>query len=72
MGDWKDNYRLVEVAKERATGRISEVVELTPKDIVGKIEFNNGRERYEKGYTDYHEYGVRIDRRMVEAADYNG
>lgn len=70
--DWRDNYRLVEVAKERAVGRSSETVMITPEDAVGKIEYNSEKEMYEKGYTDYHEYGGGEDVKMSESADYNG
>ena len=55
MDDWRDNYRLVEVAKDKAIGRTGEgITEITNEDAVGKIEFNNGSERYEGGFWDYH------------------
>lgn len=55
MADWMDNYRLVEAAKDKAVKRTAEgVTEITNENAVGKIEFNNGGERYEGGFWDYH------------------
>lgn len=55
MADWIDNYRLVGAAKDKAVKRTAEgVTEITNEDAVGKIEFNNGSERYEGGFWDYH------------------
>lgn len=49
-----DNYRLIEAAKERYMRRIEDGVELTPEDVVVKIERNNGAEDYYDGFSDYH------------------
>lgn len=49
-----DNYRLIEAAKERYMRRIEDGVELTPEDVVVKIERNNGTEDYYDGFSDYH------------------
>lgn len=56
MTDWRDNYRLVEVAKDKAVGRTGEgVTEITPEDMVGKIEWSEGGDRsYYNGFEDYH------------------
>lgn len=49
-----ENYRLIEAAKERHMRRIEDGVELTPEDVVVKIERNNGAEDYYDGFRDYH------------------
>lgn len=42
----EDNYRLVEIAKDKAIRRTGEdVAEITNEDAIGKIEFNNGSEK---------------------------
>lgn len=55
MAEMYDNYRLIEAAKERYMRRIEDGVELTPEDVVVKIERNNGAEDYYDGFSDYHE-----------------
>lgn len=50
-----ENYRLIEEAKERAVGRANGSVEFEAYDRAGKIEYPDGRERYEEGFSDYHE-----------------
>lgn len=54
MPDMYDNYRMVEEVKERAVSRGSGSVEYEARDVVGKIEYNNGKESYENGFSDYH------------------
>lgn len=54
MAEMYDNYRLIEAAKERHMRRIEDGVELTPEDVVVKIERNNGTEDYYDGFSDYH------------------
>lgn len=54
MAEMYDNYRLIEAAKERYMRRIEDGVELTPEDVVVKIERNNGAEDYYDGFSDYH------------------
>lgn len=49
-----DNYRLIESAKSRIIERDREMTVLEPEDVVSKIEYPNGRETYENGFTDYH------------------
>lgn len=49
-----ENYRLIEAAKERYMRRIEDAVELTPEDVVVKIERNNGAKDYYDGFRDYH------------------
>lgn len=54
MAEMYDNYRLIEAAKERYMRRIEDGVELTPEDVVVKIERNNGAEDYYDGFSNYH------------------
>lgn len=54
MAEMYDNYRLIEAAKERYMRRIEDGVELTPEDVVVKIERNNVPEDYYDGFSDYH------------------
>lgn len=54
MAEMYDNYRSIEAAKERYMRRIEDGVELTPEDVVVKIERNNGAEDYYDGFSDYH------------------
>lgn len=50
-----ENYRIIEIAKERAINRTGGVTEITPEDIVGKIEWTEGGDRsYYDGFIDYH------------------
>lgn len=51
-----DNYRMIEVAKDRAVARTADgVTEITPEDVVGKIEWTEGGARsYYDGFVDYH------------------
>lgn len=50
-----DNYRLIEVAKERAIGRAnSDTVTYENYDKVGKVEVAPNQQVYMSGYTDYH------------------
>lgn len=51
-----ENYKMIEFAKERAVRRTGEgVTEITPEDMVGKIEWTEGGERsYYNGFEDYH------------------
>lgn len=49
-----DNYRLIEAAKVRSVERIENGIQLTPEDVVMKIERNNGAEDYYAGFSDYH------------------
>lgn len=51
-----ENYRMIEVAKERAVNRTGDgVTEITPEDMVGKIEWTEGGDRsYYDGFVDYH------------------
>ena len=50
------NYRMIEVAKERAVRRTGDgVTEITPEDMTGKIEWTEGGNRsYYDGFADYH------------------
>ena len=54
MTDMYDNYRLIEAAKVRSVERIENRIQLTPEDVVVKIERNNGAEDYYAGFSDYH------------------
>ena len=54
MADMYDNYRLIEAAKVRSVERIEDGIQLTPEDVVVKIERNNGAEDYYAGFSDYH------------------
>lgn len=54
MEDIYNNYRMIEEVKERAVSRGSGMVEYEARDVVGKIEYNDGDERYENGFSDYH------------------
>lgn len=54
MPDMYDNYRLIEAAKVRSVERIENGIQLTPEDVVVKIERNNGTEDYYTGFSDYH------------------
>lgn len=54
MPDMCDNYRLIEAAKVRSVERIENGIQLTPEDVVVKIERNNGAEDYYAGFSDYH------------------
>lgn len=54
MPDMYDNYRLIEAAKVRSVERIENGIQLTPEDMVVKIERNNGAEDYYAGFSDYH------------------
>lgn len=54
MADMYDNYRLIEAAKVRSVERIENGIQLTPEDVVVKIERNNGAEDYYAGFGDYH------------------
>lgn len=54
MADMYDNYRLIEAAKVRSVERIENGIQLTPEDVVVKIERNNGTEDYYDGFRDYH------------------
>lgn len=50
-----DNYRLIEVAKERAVERAnSNTVTYENYDKVGKVEVTPNQQVYMSGYTDYH------------------
>lgn len=57
MADLYDNYRMVEVAKERAVARGSGRTEFESYDRVAKIEFNDGREKDLVDFGDYHANG---------------
>lgn len=57
MADLYDNYRMVEVAKERAVARGSGRTEFESYDRVAKIEFNDGREKDPVDFGDYHANG---------------
>lgn len=52
-----DNYRLVEYVTSRVEEKRGSTTVLKPEDMVGKIEYNNGRESYYNGFTDYHKRG---------------
>lgn len=54
MTEMYDNYRLIEAAKVRSVERIENGIQLTPEDLVVKIERNNGAEDYYAGFSDYH------------------
>lgn len=54
MTEMYDNYRLIEAAKVRSVERIENGIQLTPEDLVVKIERNNGAENYYAGFSDYH------------------
>lgn len=54
MPDLYDNYRMVEVSKERAVSRGSSSTEFESYDRVAKIEFNDGREKDLVDFGDYH------------------
>lgn len=54
MPDMYDNYRLIEATKVRSVERIENGIQLTPEDVVVKIERNNGAEDYYAGFSDYH------------------
>lgn len=51
-----ENYRMIEIAKERAVRRTADgVTEITPEDIGGKIEWSEGGDRsYYDGFVNYH------------------
>ena len=51
-----ENYKMIEFAKERAIRRTGDgVTEITPEDMVGKIEWSEGSDRsYYNGFEDYH------------------
>ena len=51
-----ENYKMIAFAKERAIRRTGDgVTELTPEDMVGKIEWSEGGDRsYYNGFEDYH------------------
>lgn len=51
-----ENYKMIEFAKDRAVSRTAEgVTEITPEDMVGKIEWTEGGDRsYYTGFVDYH------------------
>ena len=51
-----ENYKMIEFAKERAIRRTGDgVTEITPEDMVGKIEWTEGSDRsYYNGFEDYH------------------
>lgn len=55
MADLYDNYRMVEVAKERAVARGSGRTEYESYDRVAKIERSNGREEEFMEFGDYHD-----------------
>lgn len=52
--DMYDNYRLIEATKVRSVERIENGIQLTPEDVVVKIERNTGAEDYYAGFSDYH------------------
>lgn len=54
MADIYDNYRMIQDAKVRSVERIENGIQLTPEDVVVKIERNNGAEDYYAGFSDYH------------------
>ena len=54
MAEMYDNYRLIEAAKVRSVERIENGIQLTPEDLVVKIDRNNGAEDYYAGFSDYH------------------
>lgn len=46
---------MIEFAKDRAVSRTAEgVTEITPEDMVGKIEWTEGGDRSYNGFVDYH------------------
>lgn len=49
-----DNYRMIQDAKVRSVERIENGIQLTPEDVVVKIERNNRAEDYYAGFSDYH------------------
>lgn len=55
MPNMYDNYRLIEATKIRSLNRIENGIQLTPEDVVAKIERNNGTEDYYAGFSDYHD-----------------
>lgn len=54
MADIYDNYRMIQDAKVRSVERIENGIQLTPEDVVVKIERNNGAEDYYDGFRYYH------------------
>ena len=60
-----ENYRMIEVAKDRAIRRTGDgMTEITPEDVVGKIEWREGGDRsYYDGFVDYHGPGDYRDRK---------
>lgn len=51
-----ENYKMIEFAKDRAVKRtIDGVTDITPEDMVGKIEWSEGGNRsYYNDFVDYH------------------
>lgn len=49
-----DNYSLIEAAKVRSVERINNGIEITPEDLIAKIERNNGAEDFYNGFDDYY------------------
>ena len=51
-----ENYKMIELAKDRAVSRTAEgVTEITPEGMVGKIKWTDGGDRsYYNGFVDYH------------------
>ena len=67
------NYRMIENVEEMSAYRDGDMTVFEPRDVVGKIEYQDGVKRNSPafGRVDYHDDG-RSDRRLAEAADYNG
>ena len=49
-----DNYRMIQDAKVRSVERIENGIQLTPEDVIVKIERNNRAGDYYAGFSDYH------------------
>lgn len=49
-----ENYKLIQAAKDRAVERVGDTHEFKPEDVVAKIEYEDGSEKYVDGFKDYH------------------
>jgi hypothetical protein len=67
------NYRMIENVEDIGSYRDGDMTVFEPRDVVGKIERQDGRETDSPSFAreDYHANG-REYRRLAEAADYNG
>lgn len=66
------NYRFIMEGEENVKSDVDGRLVLEPTDSFAKVEYEDGKESYAKGFTDYHKGSENEDRRMSEADDYNG